>query len=109
MRTRRSVSGSQVPTLIPRRAAASLGRLLLRLEFLEHLHPSLKLVLLSTPCGRLWRRFVMFSVDKKSVFNELRIVRNALLMPWSGWFKFSLMEGRRRGQRGSWFWAQVGV
>src|SRR5258707_10947241 len=103
MWTRRSVSGSQVPTLIPRRVAASLGRLLLRLEFLEHLHPSLKLVLLSTPCGRLRRRFVTFSVDKKSVFNELRIVHNALSTPWSGWFKFSLTEVHRRWWRGSWF------
>src|SRR5260221_1692841 len=101
MWTRRSVSGSQVPTLIPRRAAVSLGQLLLHLEFLEHLHPSLKLVLLSMPCGRLQRRFVTFSVDKKSVFSELRIMRNALSTPWSGWFKFLLMEGHRRWWRGS--------
>src|SRR5258708_3632129 len=109
VRTRQSVSGSQVPTLIPRRVAASLGRLLLRLEFLEHLRPSLKLILLSTPCGRLWRRFVTFSVDKKSIFNELRIMHNTLSTPWSGWFKFSLTEVRRRWQRGDWFRVQVGV
>src|SRR5260221_10233705 len=109
MQTRQSVSGSQVPTLILRRVAASPGRLLLRLGFLEHLHPSLKLILLSMPCGRLQRRFVMFSVDKKSVFNELRIVRNALSMPWSGWFKLLLTEVRGRWQRGSWFCSQEGV
>src|SRR5258708_6410551 len=95
--------------LILRRAAASPGWLLLRLKFLEHLHLSLKLVLLSMPCGRLWRQFVMFSMDKKSIFNELRIVRNALSMLWSGWFKFSLTEVHGRWWRGSWFRAQVGV
>src|SRR5258708_4653414 len=95
--------------LIPRRAAASLGWLLLHLEFLEHLHLSLKLVLLSTPYRRLRRRFMTFSVDKKTIFNELRIVCNALLTLWSGWFKFSLMEVHGRWQRGSWFRAQVGV
>src|SRR5258708_38923754 len=105
---RRSVSGSQVPMLIPRRVAVSPGRLLLCLEFLEHLHPSLKLVLLSMPCRRLQRRFVTFSVDKKSIFNELRIMRNALSMPWSGWVKFSLTEVRGRWQRGRWFQVQVG-
>src|SRR5258708_30227802 len=97
MWTRRSVSGSQVPTLIPRRAAASPGRLLLCLEFLEHLHPSLKLVLLSTPCRRLRRQFMMFSVDKKSVFNELTILHNALSTPCSGCFKF--LFSARRGER----------
>src|SRR5258707_15829635 len=95
--------------LIQRRAAASLGWLLLCLEFLECLCLSLKLVLLSTPCGRLRRRFVTFSVDKKSIFNELRIVCNALSTPWSGWFKFLLMEVHRRWWRGSWFRVQVGV
>src|SRR5258708_15631888 len=109
MRTRQSVSGSQVPTLIPRRVAASPGWLLLHLEFLEHLRPSLKLVLLSMPCRRLWRRFVTFSMDKKSIFNKLRIMHNALLMLWSSWFKFSLTEVRGRWRRGSWFRVQVGV
>src|SRR5258707_5448159 len=109
MQTRQSVSGSQVPTLIPRRAAASLGQLLLHLEFLEHLHLSLKLILLLTPYGRLWRQFMMFSVDKKSIFNELRIVCNALLMLWSGWFKFLLTEEHGRWERGSWFRAPTGV
>src|SRR5258708_35503474 len=101
MWTRRSVSGSQVPTLIPRRVTASPGQLLLCLEFLEHLHLSLKLILLSMPCGRLQRQFMMFSVDKKSVFNELRIVHNALSMLWSGWFKLSVIEaGGRWGEGG---------
>src|SRR5260221_8314987 len=108
MQTRQSVSGSQVPMLIPRRVAASPGQLLLHLEFLEHLHPSLKLVLLLMPCGRLQRQFMTFSMDKKSIFNELRIVCNALSMPWSGWFKFSLMEVCGRWWRGSWFRVQVG-
>src|SRR5260221_14022931 len=103
MQTRQSVSGSQVPPLIPRRVAASLGQLLLCLKFLEHLHLSSKLILLSMPYRRLQRRFVTFSMDKKSVFNELRIVGNAPLTPWSGWFKFSLMEVHRRGGRGGWF------
>src|SRR5258708_4438648 len=109
MQTRQSVSGSQVPTLIPRRAAASLGQLLLHLKFLEHLCLSLKLILLSTPCRRLWRQFMMFSVDKKSIFNELRIMHNALLTPWRSWFKFLLTEVCRRWERGSWFRVQVGV
>src|SRR6266436_1962865 len=95
--------------LIPRRVAAYLGQLLLCLEFLEHLCLSLKLVLLSMPYGRLQRQFMTFSMDKKSVFNELRIVCNALSTPWSGWFKFLLMEVRGRWRRGSWFRAQVGV
>src|SRR6266436_7935074 len=82
--------------LIPRRVAAYLGQLLLCLEFLEHLHLSLKLVLLSMPYGRLQRQFVTFSMDKKSVFNELRIMCNAPLMLWSSWFKFLLMEVHRR-------------
>src|SRR6266436_6162149 len=95
--------------LIPRRVAAYLGQLLLCLEFLEHLCLSLKLILLSMPYRRLQRQFVTFSVDKKSVFNELRIVCNTPLMLWSSWFKFSLMEVCRRWQRGSWFQAWVGV
>src|SRR5260221_684146 len=109
MQTRQSVSGSQVPMLILRRVAVSPGQLLLCLEFLEHLRLSLKLVLLSMPYRRLWRRFVTFSVDKKSIFNELRIVCNAPLTPWSGWFKVLLIEEDGRGQRGGWFLAQVGV
>src|SRR6266436_6553834 len=107
--TRQSVSGSQVPMLIPRRVAASLGWLLLCLKFLEHLHLSLKLILLSMPYRRLWRRFVTFSMDKKSVFNELRIVCNAPLTLWSGWFKFLLTEVHGRWQRGSWSQVWVGV
>ena len=51
----------------------------------------------------------MSSMDKKSGFNELRIMCNALLTLWSGWFRFSLMEVHRKWQRGSWFQVQVGV
>src|SRR6266436_5019147 len=95
--------------LIPRRAAASLGQLLLCLEFLECLCLSLKLVLLLMPYRILQRRFMTFSMDKKSIFNELRIVCNAPLTLWSSWFKFLLTEVHGRWQRGSWFQAQVGV
>ncbi len=59
-------------------------------------------ILHTMPYGRLWRQFVMFSMDKKSVFNELRIMHNAPLMPWSGWFRFSLTEVHGR-------WWRVGL
>ncbi len=47
--------------------------------------------------------------DRKSAFNELRIVHNALLMPWNGWSRFSLMEVCGKWWRESWSWAQAGV
>src|SRR5258707_283669 len=36
---------------------------------------------------------MMFSADKRSIFSELRIMHNILLMLWSSWSRFLLMGG----------------
>ncbi len=71
----------------------------------------MKLVLLLMPCRRLQRRFVMFSMDKRSVFGELRIMRNVLLMLWSGWSRFLLtgVHGRWWSRHWSRAWVEVSV
>src|SRR5258708_13941741 len=101
--------------LILRRASASQGQLLLHPELLLHLESpdhlclNLKPVLLLTPYGRLQRQFMMFSMDKKSNFNKLRIVYNVLSMPRSSWSRFSLTELCGKCQGGSSSRAQAGV
>ncbi len=89
--------------------AASLGQLLLHPELPGHLCPNLKSVLLLMPYGRLQRQFMMFSMDKKSTFNKLRIMHNTVLMLWSHWFRFLLTEVHRKWWRESWSQAWVGV
>ncbi len=81
--------------LILRRVAVSPGwlplhselplclKLLLHLKLPDHLCLNLTYVLLSMPYRRLQRQFMTFSMDRKSDFNELRIVHNTLLMLWN--------------------------
>src|SRR5258708_1027902 len=121
MTTRQNVNGLSILMLVPRMLAACPGQYLPHLKFplclwfLPHLgfpaclHLNLKLVLLSMPCRRLRRQFVTFSTDKRSVFSELRIMCSILLLPWSGWSRFSLTGVHQRWRSGPWSRAWVGV
>src|SRR5260370_9601500 len=50
-----------------------------------------------------------FSVDKRSIFGELRIMRSVLLPPWSGWSRFLLTGVHQRWRSRPWSRAWVGV
>ena len=50
-----------------------------------------------------------FSVDKRSIFGELRIMHSVLLPLWSSWSRFSLTGVHQRWWSGPWSQARVGV